>query len=142
MLIYRDDQSYGALTCNPLRYSQAYLTRGQSPFVKSFRNRCAEQAVSALALLLAKVALVCLAVSLMWWRRAALSARSALVPLSALYALVAGSHVGFAIFQGLLAAPVGVAFVLHRIEIAGIEAAILPPIEQSCQLPRGPAFLV
>jgi len=57
--------------------------------------------------LAAKVALVCMAVMLLWWRRAELSARFALVPLSALYALIAGTHIGFAIYQGLLAAPVG-----------------------------------
>ncbi len=40
------------------------------------------------------------------------------------------------------AAPVGIAFILDCIEIAGIEPAILPPVEQAGQLPRRPAFLV
>ncbi|HCP45618.1 MAG TPA: hypothetical protein DIU15_06235 [Deltaproteobacteria bacterium] len=54
-----------------------------------------------------KVALVCMAVVLLWWHRSEMTARLALVPLSALYALIAGTHIGFAIYQGLLAAPVG-----------------------------------
>ncbi len=41
-----------------------------------------------------------------------------------------------------LAAPVGVAFVLHRIEIGRIEAAVLPPVDKPRQLPRGPALVV
>jgi hypothetical protein len=44
-----------------------------------------------------KVALVTLAVALLWRNREHLTARWALVPVSLLYALVAGGHIGFAI---------------------------------------------
>jgi hypothetical protein len=55
--------------------------------------------------ILSKIGLVSLAVLLLWRNRTRLSARLALVPLAMLYAFVAGGHVGFAILQGLLAAP-------------------------------------
>ena len=42
----------------------------------------------------------------------------------------------------LRAAAIGVAFVLHRIEIAGIEPAVLPAVEQAGELARRPALLV
>ena len=42
----------------------------------------------------------------------------------------------------LLAASVGVAFVLQRIEIAGIEPAVLPAVDQPGELARRPALFV
>ena len=48
-----------------------------------------------------KVALVTLAVALLWRNKEHLSARWALVPVSLLYAFVAGGHVGFAVLQGI-----------------------------------------
>ena len=55
--------------------------------------------------LLSKVALVCLAVTLLWRVREVAGARLALVPLALLYALVAGGHLGHAIQTGIEAAP-------------------------------------
>lgn len=54
---------------------------------------------------LSKVALVCLAVALLWRHREVVGARMALVPAALLYALVAGGHVGHAIQTGIEAAP-------------------------------------
>ena len=42
----------------------------------------------------------------------------------------------------LRAAAVGVAFVLHRIKIAGVEPAVLPPVDQPGELACGPTLLV
>ncbi len=42
----------------------------------------------------------------------------------------------------LLPATIGIGFVLDRIEIAGVEPAVLPAIEQTGELARRPAFLV
>ena len=42
----------------------------------------------------------------------------------------------------LSAASVGVGFILHRIEIARVQPAVLPPVDQPGQLARGPALLV
>ncbi len=55
--------------------------------------------------LLTKVALVSLAVVLLWRNREALSARLALVPVAMLYAFVGGGHIGFALHKGFEAAP-------------------------------------
>ena len=48
---------------------------------------------------LSKIALVSLAIGLLWTHRAQRGARLALVPVGLLYALVAGAHVGFAVHQ-------------------------------------------
>ncbi len=37
---------------------------------------------------------------------------------------------------------VGIGLVLDRIEVRGIEAAVLPAVDQPGKLPRGPALLV
>ncbi len=52
--------------------------------------------------ILSKVALVSLAVGLLWRLRAERFARIAAVPLGTLYALVAGGHVGFGVLAGLV----------------------------------------
>ena len=52
---------------------------------------------------LSKVALVGLAVALLYRQRHVESARMALVPLCALYSLVGGGHLGFALLKGLQA---------------------------------------
>ena len=57
------------------------------------------------AFVLSKVALVCLAVALLWRHREVITARLALVPLALLYALVGGGHLGHAIQTGIEAAP-------------------------------------
>lgn len=57
------------------------------------------------AFVLSKIALVSLAVLLLWRNRDALTARLALIPVAMLYAFVGGGHVGFAIKQGIEAAP-------------------------------------
>jgi len=57
------------------------------------------------AFLLSKITLVSLAVLLLWRNRDALTARLALIPVALLYAFVGGGHIGFAIKQGLDAAP-------------------------------------
>jgi hypothetical protein len=56
-----------------------------------------------------KVALVTLAVALLWRNREHLTARWALVPVALLYAFVAGGHIGFAILSGIHGAAVPVA---------------------------------
>jgi hypothetical protein len=63
------------------------------------------------AFLLSKVALVGLAVLLLWRNREEHGARMALVPLSLLYAFVAGGHIGFALWKGLSVAPLALAMV-------------------------------
>lgn len=55
--------------------------------------------------ILSKVALVCLAVTLLWRHRHVASARLALVPLALLYAAVGGAHMGHALVAGIAAAP-------------------------------------
>jgi len=57
------------------------------------------------AFILSKVALVCLAVAMLYRHRQLTSARLALVPVAMLYALIAGTHVGFAMYQGWHAHP-------------------------------------
>jgi|GEM_PF-3009670 len=52
--------------------------------------------------ILSKVALVSLAVGLLWRLRAERFARIAAIPLGGLYALVAGGHVGFGMLAGLV----------------------------------------
>jgi hypothetical protein len=59
--------------------------------------------------ILSKVALVCLAVTLLWRYREVAGARLALVPVAMLYALVAGTHIGFAMFQSWTSVPVQLA---------------------------------
>ncbi len=54
------------------------------------------------AFILSKVALVTLAVGLLYRFRKEPFARAALIPVGLLYAGVAGSHVGFALHRGLL----------------------------------------
>jgi len=56
-----------------------------------------------------KVSLVCLAVALLWRHRSVPTARLALVPVAMLYALIAGTHVGFALYQSLHSGPVQMA---------------------------------
>jgi len=59
--------------------------------------------------ILSKVALVCLAVALLWKHRDVAVARLALVPVAMLYALIVGTHLGFAMLQSWLAHPVQMA---------------------------------
>jgi|ETNmetMinimDraft_25_1059894.scaffolds.fasta_scaffold103559_1 hypothetical protein len=59
--------------------------------------------------ILSKVSLVCLAAALLWRHRDIAGARLALVPVAMLYALIAGTHLGFAMLQSWLAHPVQVA---------------------------------
>ncbi len=59
--------------------------------------------------ILSKVALVTLAVGLLWRNREHLAARWAVVPLSLLYAFVAGGHIGFAILTSIHGAGVPMA---------------------------------
>jgi hypothetical protein len=56
-----------------------------------------------------KIALVSLAVLLLWRNRESLSARFALIPVAVLYAYVGGGHIGFAIKQVVQAAPAVIA---------------------------------
>jgi hypothetical protein len=51
--------------------------------------------------IITKVALVTLAVALLWRNRGHSIARWALVPVSLLYAFVSGGHIGFAILSGI-----------------------------------------
>ena len=55
------------------------------------------------AFILSKVALVTLAAGLLWRFRKETFARLALIPVGMLYAGVAGTHVGFALYRGLVA---------------------------------------
>ena len=59
--------------------------------------------------ILSKVALVCQAVGLLWRHRRNGGARLALVPVAILYALVVGTHIGFAMYQSWQASPVQLA---------------------------------
>ena len=61
------------------------------------------------AFILSKVGLVSLAVVMLWRHRQFSSARLALVPVAVLYALIAGTHIGFAMYQSLQARPVQLA---------------------------------
>ncbi len=54
------------------------------------------------AFILSKVALVTLAAALLWRFRKQAFARIALIPVGLLYALVAGSHVGYAMYRAML----------------------------------------
>ncbi len=54
------------------------------------------------AFILSKVALVTLAAGLLWRFRKQEFARVALIPVGLLYALVAGSHVGYAMYRTML----------------------------------------
>lgn len=64
------------------------------------------------AFILSKVILVCLAVALLWRHRQVASARLALVPVAMLYALIAGTHIGFAMYQSWQSRPVQLALEL------------------------------
>lgn len=55
--------------------------------------------------ILSKVLLVGFAAILLYRNRGTAAARFALVPVALLYAFVGGSHVGFALYQGMLLAP-------------------------------------
>jgi len=59
--------------------------------------------------ILSKVALVCLAVTLLWRHREVTGARLALIPVAMLYALIAGAHIGFAMLQSWASQPVQLA---------------------------------
>ena len=59
--------------------------------------------------ILSKVALVCLSVALLWRHRDIATARLALVPVAMLYALIVGTHLGFAAVQAWLSQPVQIA---------------------------------
>lgn len=54
------------------------------------------------AFILSKVALVTLAAGLLWRLRKQPFARAALIPVGLLYAGVAGTHVGYALYQSLV----------------------------------------